>query len=103
MLVMVVYSPSGYVFPELNVTSTVPNAPRSPTTWSPGLIGTGLMMVPVMTTGMVTGMVVSMSASMGEVTSLGGLRLGIGSGVGVMIATYIANVVIKQRAPKWTQ
>ena len=66
------------------------------------LFGAMEVMVPVMTTGMVAGMVVSMAAAMGEVSIVEGLRMGTLSGVGVMVATYVANAAIKQRAPKWT-
>ncbi len=61
------------------------------------------VIVPVMTTGMVAGMIVSMAAARGEVTSAAGLRLGAGSGLCVLIATYAANAIIKRRTPTWTQ
>ena len=67
------------------------------------LFGAMEVMVPVMTTGMVAGMVVSMAGAMGEVSLARGAQLGLTSGVGVMVATYAANAVIRRRAPRWTE
>jgi len=60
------------------------------------------VMVPVMTTGMVAGMLVSMAAAMGEVALGHGASLGAWSGAGVMLATYVANALIRRRTPRWT-
>lgn len=67
------------------------------------LFGAMEVMLPVMTTGMVAGMVVSMAASMGDVGVGRAAELGVISGVGVLVATYVANVVIKRRVPEWTK
>ena len=60
------------------------------------------VMVPAMTTGMFAGMVVAMAASMGEVALARGAGMGAVSGVGVLIATYLANAVIRSRGSQWT-
>ena len=66
------------------------------------LFGAMEVMVPVMTTGMVVGMVVSMAAAMGDVGYGWAAQAGVWSGIGVVIATYVANVLIKRRASQWT-
>ena len=66
------------------------------------LFGAMEVMLPAMTTGMVAGMVVSMAASMGEVELVRGAGMGTASGVGVLIATYLANALIRSRASQWT-
>lgn len=66
------------------------------------LFGAMELMVPVMTTGMVVGMVVAMAAAMGEVTFGWAARVGAYGGLGVVVATYVANSVIKRRAARWT-
>ena len=66
------------------------------------LFGAMEIMLPVMTTGMLAGMVVSMSATMAAMGFADGAWLGSLSGVGVLIATYIANTLIKERASRWT-
>ncbi len=60
------------------------------------------LMVPVMTTGMVAGMAVSMLAAEAEVAFGWAARVGAYSGVGVVVATYVANSVIKRRGARWT-
>lgn len=67
------------------------------------LFGAMEIMVPVMTTGMVAAMVVSMDAAMMECSLVRGAQLGALSGVGVMIAVYLANAVIRGRTSHWTQ
>jgi ammonia channel protein AmtB len=59
-------------------------------------------MLPVMTTGLVAGMVVSMSAAMGSVSMIAAVEYGALSGLGVMVATYLLNAIVKPRASKWT-
>ena len=66
------------------------------------LFGAMEVMVPAMTTGMVAGMVVSMSATMGDLTLAQAALLGAKSGLGVLVAIYLANVVVKRRAALWT-
>jgi hypothetical protein len=66
------------------------------------LFGAMEVMLPVMTTGMLAGMVVSMAAAMAEHTFADGVWLGAMSGIGVFVATYIANVVVKRKASEWT-
>jgi hypothetical protein len=66
------------------------------------LFGAMEIMVPVMTTGMVAGMVVGMDAAM-RASSIGhGAQLGAVSGLGVMVAVYLANAVIRGRTSHWT-
>jgi hypothetical protein len=69
---------------------------------SGALFGAMEVMIPVMTTGMVVGMVVPMAAAMGEVGFGWAARSGAACGVGVVIATYVANIVIKRRTAHWT-
>ena len=59
-------------------------------------------MLPVMTTGMVAGMVVSMETSLMATRVADAAWLGCLSGLGVVVATYLANGVIKPRAKRWT-
>jgi len=59
-------------------------------------------MLPVMTTGMVAGMVVSMETSLEATPVASAAWLGCVSGLGVIVATYLANGVIKPRAKRWT-
>jgi len=66
------------------------------------LFGAMEVMLPVMTTGMVAGMVVPMSATMAGMSFSEGAWLGCLSGVAVVVATYVANTIIKQRASRWT-
>jgi hypothetical protein len=66
------------------------------------LFGAMEVMLPVMTTGMVAGMVVSMSGTMAAMSFADGAWLGSLSGVAVLVATYIANTIIKGRASRWT-
>ena len=66
------------------------------------LFGALEIVLPVMTTGMVAGMVVAMRSNMaalplGDAAWLGGL-----CGVGVLMATYVANALINPRAKRWT-
>ena len=70
---------------------------------SGALFGAMEVMIPVMTTGMVAGMVVSMAAAMDEIGLGSAARLGAYSGIGVAIATYVANALIKRRGVPWTQ
>ena len=58
--------------------------------------------LPVMTTGMVAGMVVSMETSLEATRVANAAWLGGLSGLGVIVATYLANGVIKPRAKRWT-
>lgn len=67
------------------------------------LFGAMEVMVPAMTTGMVAGMVVSMSATMGEFAYGSAAVLGAQCGLGVLIAIYLANIIVKRRAPVWTR
>ena len=60
------------------------------------------VMVPAMTTGMVAGMVVSMSATMGPLSFASAAVLGVKSGLGVLVAIYLANIIVKRRAALWT-
>ena len=60
------------------------------------------VMVPAMTTGMVAGMVVSMSATMGPLSFGSAALLGVKSGLGVLVAIYLANIIVKRRAALWT-
>ena len=60
------------------------------------------VMVPAMTTGMVAGMVVSMSATMGPLSFASAAMLGVKSGLGVLVAIYLANIIVKRRAALWT-
>ncbi len=69
---------------------------------SGALFGAMEVMIPVMTTGMVAGMLVSMVAAMGEVALGWSARVGAIIGIGVAIATYVANSVIRRRASRWT-
>ncbi len=69
---------------------------------SGALFGAMEVMIPVMTTGMVAGMLVSMAATMGEVAIGWSARVGATTGIGVVIATYVANSVIRRRAGRWT-
>ena len=66
------------------------------------LLGAMEVMLPVMTNGMVAGMVVSMAASMGEVALSRGAELGAVSGVGVLVATYLANAMLRSKGSQWT-
>ena len=66
------------------------------------LFGAMEVMLPVMTTGMLAGMVVPMAAAMAEHSFADGVLLGAISGFAVLVATYIANTVIKRRASRWT-
>ena len=67
------------------------------------LFGAMEVMVPAMTTGMVAGMVVSMSATMGDLALGPAAVLGAKCGLGVLIAIYLANVIVKRRTPVWTR
>ena len=58
--------------------------------------------LPVMTTGMVAGMVISMKASLMAMRVADAAWLGCVSGLGVVVATYLANGVIRPRAKRWT-
>ncbi len=58
--------------------------------------------LPVMTTGMVAGMVISMEASLAAMGVADAAWLGCLCGLGVVVATYLANGVIKPRAKRWT-
>ncbi len=69
---------------------------------SGALFGAMEVMLPVMTTGMVVGMVVPMAAAMAEVSFAWAVRVGACCGVGVVIATYVANSLIKRRTERWT-
>ncbi|MGE4651801.1 MAG: hypothetical protein AAEJ53_13010 [Myxococcota bacterium] len=60
------------------------------------------VMVPAMITGMVAGMVVSMSATMGPLSFASAAVLGVKSGLGVLVAIYLANIIVKRRAALWT-
>ena len=60
------------------------------------------VMLPAMTTGMVAGMVVSMSATMGPLSFASAAVLGVKSGLGVLVAIYLANIIVKRRAALWT-
>jgi hypothetical protein len=60
------------------------------------------VMIPVMTTGMLAGMWVSMAASANDLAFSGGARQGGLCGVGVMVASYLANAWIRSRASRWT-
>ncbi len=66
------------------------------------LFGAMEVMVPAMTTGMVAGMVVSMSATMGPLSFASAAVLGVKSGLGVLVAIYLANIIVKRRAALWT-
>ena len=66
------------------------------------LFGAMEIMVPVMTTGMVAAMVVAMAAAMDATSAMQGMRLGALSGLGVIIAVYLANAVIRGRTAHWT-
>jgi len=66
------------------------------------LFGAMEIMVPAMTTGMVAGMVVSMSATMEELPFASAAALGAKSGLGVIVAIYLANAIVKRRASLWT-
>ena len=66
------------------------------------LFGAMEVMVPVMTSGMVAGMVVSMVASMRGISVSDGAVLGVQTGAACIVVIYVANVLIKGRAPKWT-
>ena len=66
------------------------------------LFGAMEVMVPAMTTGMVAGMVVSMSATMGPLSFASAAVLGVKSGLGVLAAIYLANIIVKRRAALWT-
>ncbi len=69
---------------------------------SGALFGAMEVMVPTMLTGMVAGMVVSMAAAMGEVGFAWSARVGVCSGIGVVIVSYVANSVIRRRNSHWT-
>ena len=58
--------------------------------------------LPVMTTGMVAGMVVSMEASLVAIRVADAAWLGGSCGLGVVVATYLANGAIKPTAKRWT-
>jgi hypothetical protein len=66
------------------------------------LFGAMEIMVPVMTTGMVAGMVVSMGAAMEPCSFARGAQLGALSGLGAMVAIYLANALIRGRTSHWT-
>ncbi len=66
------------------------------------LFGAMEVMVPVMTTGMVAGMVVSMGAAMEPVPAGQAAWLGVLSGVGTLVACYVADAWMKGRASRWT-
>ena len=59
-------------------------------------------LLPVMTTGMVAGMVISMTASLVALRVADAAWLGCFSGLGVVVATYLANGAIKPGAKRWT-
>ncbi len=67
-----------------------------------GMFGAMEVLVPVMTTGMATGMVVSAVATDAVLTTGSGAVLGLEVGVVVLIATYLANAVIRGKASRWT-
>ena len=67
-----------------------------------GLFGAMEIVLPVMTTGMVAGMVVAMPSSTTTMMLAEAARLGGVCGLGVVIATYLANGLIKPRAKRWT-
>jgi hypothetical protein len=67
-----------------------------------GLFGAMETLLPVMTTGMVAGMVVAMQPGLATMRFADGARLGGWCGCGVVVATYLANAVIKPRAKRWT-
>ncbi len=67
-----------------------------------GLFGAMETLLPVMVTGMVTGMVVAMESSMAAMPFSDAARLGGLCGCGVVVATYVANALIRPRAKRWT-
>ena len=67
------------------------------------LCGAMEVMLPVMMTGMVAGMVVSMKAASVPLGLGEGAMLGVWSGLGVFVAIYILNALMKSEAEKWTK
>ena len=67
-----------------------------------GPFGAMEIQLPVMLTGMVAGMATATQSSLMAMAFTGGARLGAICGFGVLVATYVANALLKARAQRWT-
>lgn len=67
-----------------------------------GPFGAMEIQIPVMLTGMVAGMATAMQSSLMATAFTDGARLGAFCGFGVLVATYVANALLKASARRWT-